>query len=448
MSIRRRFDFNRLGVEMHDLAAELFPICRSITGPGVRQTLAIIQDYLPIQVHEVPSGTTVFDWTIPREWSIRDAYIQGPDGEKVVDFRESNLHVVNYSVPVDEVLSLDELQPHLHSLPDQPDAVPYLTSYYQDRWGFCLTHRRREQLPNGEYRVVIDSDLRDGSLSFADLVIPGELDGEVLLSTYVCHPSMANNELSGPVVATALGQWIMQEPRRYTYRLVFAPETIGALTYLHHHLHHLRTKVVAAFNLTCMGDDRTYSYLPSRTGDTLADRVALATLSERYAPFNEYSFLDRGSDERQYCSPGVDLPMVSVMRTKYGEFPEYHTSLDDLELVTPEGLLGGFSVVRDCLALLERNATYRTTTIGEPRLSKHGLHSGLGARQADPTVRELLDILAYADGTRDVIDLSATTQIPIGRLCELVELLSKKGLLDDCGVSRRCAQGADPTDSS
>lgn len=417
------------GHSMHQLVAELFPICRSITGEGVRETLRIIQRHIPLTIHEVPTGTKVFDWVVPQEWNIRDGYILDDRGIRIVDFRSNNLHVVGYSVPVDRIVSHSELQEHLHSLEDQPDAIPYVTSYYEKRWGFCLAHSQRERLRQGSYRVVVDSELRDGSLTFGELIIPGETELEVLLSTYVCHPSMANNELSGPAVTTWLAKWLRKELRRYTYRIVFVPETIGSLTYLSRNLDRMRERVVAGFNVTCMGDERTYSYLPSRNGATLADRVALSVLGSKHPDFIHYSYLDRGSDERQYCSPGVDLPVVSVMRSKYREYPEYHTSFDDLSLVTPVGLQGGFDVLRDCLELLERNRTYRGTCLGEPHLSRRGLFPARGSQHAYRRVKELLDLLAYADGTRDLIDISNAIDVPVHQLYPIVETLVGAGLL-------------------
>ncbi len=390
------------GKRMHDLAKRLFPICRSITGDGVRETLNIIKESIPLSVHEVPSGTPAFDWTVPKEWNIKDAWVIDPRGKKIIEFKKNNLHVVGYSTPVDREMPLSELQEHLYSIPEQPDAIPYVTSYYQERWGFCLAHRERQSLEEGTYGVHIESELKDGSLSYGELIIPGATEKEIFLSTYVCHPSMANNELSGPVVATFLAQWIARAPRRYTYRIIFIPETIGSLTYLSKNIRAMKENVVAGFNLTCVGDDRAFSYLPSRSGATRADKVALRVLRARHPGFVSYTYLERGSDERQYCSPGVDLPVASLMRTKYGAYPEYHTSLDDLELVTPEGLQGSYDVLKECLETLEANPAYRAANFGEPQLGKRGLYPTLSRKGSTGySVQMLLDVLAYADGTND-----------------------------------------------
>ncbi|MCF8556188.1 MAG: DUF4910 domain-containing protein [Candidatus Nanopelagicales bacterium] len=422
---------------MHELATRLFPICRSLTGEGVRETLAILQEHLPaLSLHEVPSGTAVFDWTVPDEWNIRAAYVEGPTGDRVIDFSDSNLHVVSYSMPIDIELPLEELQRHLHSIPELPDAIPYVTSYYHPTWGFCLSNNVRNSLPAGTYRAVIDSTLAPGHLTYGELIIPGESTDEVFVSTYVCHPSMANNELSGPVVAVALAQWVASLPhRRYTYRFVFAPETIGALTYASRNLSTLKLNVRHAINLTCIGDDGDYSYLASRLGNTESDRIARHVLSSR-SPAVEYSFLERGSDERQYCAPGIDLPMISLMRTKYARFPEYHTSLDDLSFVTPTGLQGGYDMVREFVRIVESNIHFRTTVLGEPQLGRRGLYHTILPREIEDIVRLRTDVLAYSDGDHSLLDISDLLKVPLETVVELARELAEHGLLQeqDCTV--------------
>jgi aminopeptidase-like protein len=416
-------DLETPGNEMHAFMARAFPICRSITGDGVRQTLGLIGEHLPLTIHEVPTGTRVFDWEVPREWNIREAWIADASGNRVVDFADHNLHVVNYSVPVNRTLSLEELGPHLHSLPDKPDAIPYITSYYRERWGFCMTHTARQALEPGDYHVYIDSDLKDGSLTYAECIIPGETEEEVFLSTYVCHPSMANNELSGPTVMTWLGKWLLSAPRRHTYRIVFIPETIGSLTYLSRNLDTLRSRVRVGFNLSCIGDDRAWSYVASRYGDTLADRVIHNVLSLKHPDFIRYPYLERGSDERQYGFPGVDLPLVSLCRSKYGRYPEYHTSLDNLDLVTPSGLAGGLGMVRDCLEAIEANHTYQVTCIGEPQLGRRGLYPTMNTLDSGRMVRTILNLLAYCDGSNDLIAVSDIIGVPVNELAPLAEKL-------------------------
>lgn len=419
------------GDRMYALARELFPICRSITGNGVRATLRCLQREVPdLTMHEVPSGTACFDWVVPPEWNIEDAYVLDPSGRKIVDFKANNLHVVGYSIPVDRTVSLSELDSHLFSLPERPNAIPYVTSYYREMWGFCLREPQRRALVSGDYRVVVRSRLAPGSLTFAELVIPGETAEEILLSTYVCHPSMANNELSGPVVQTHLANWLRSLPkRRYTYRLLFIPETIGSIVYLSRKLEHLKRHVVAGFNISCVGDERTYSFMPSRDGNTLADRVARHVL-QRIAPDHvRYTFLDRGSDERQYCAPGVDLPVASVMRSKYGTYPEYHTSDDDLSLISPRGLQGSYEALRQCLFCLEHNARYRATVLCEPQLGKRGLYPTLSTRTQGVEVGAMMDLLAYADGTRDLVEIADTIGESMWDLVPLVHRLVEHGLL-------------------
>lgn len=420
-----------LGEQMHALATELFPICRSITGNGVRQTLAILKERLPgLVIHEIPSGTQCFDWVVPQEWNIRDAYVLAPDGEKIIDFKATNLHVVGYSTPVNRVVTLEELQEHLYSLPDQPKAIPYVTSYYRERWGFCLTHEQREQLKPGNYTVCIDSDLSNGSLTYAELILPGQSDKEVFLSTYVCHPSMANNELSGPVVTTFLAKWLAGlQNRRYTYRIIFIPETIGSIAYLSLNHKVMKPNTVAGFNVTCVGDERAYSYLPSRQGDTLADEVALHVLQHLHSNYVAYTFLDRGSDERQYCSPGIDLPVCVVMRTKFGQYPEYHTSLDDLTLVTPSGLFGSFEVLQKCIECLEWDEVLQATVLGEPQLGKRNLYPTLSMKNSALLVKTMMNILAYADGQHSLLDICRLINVPMWEIVETVRRLKAEQLL-------------------
>jgi aminopeptidase-like protein len=423
-------DRQDVGRYLYGLLAELYPICRSLTGPGVRETLRIVQRELPgLTVHEVPTGTVVFDWVVPDEWTFRCAYLLDPDGRKIIDVQNQNLHVVGYSMPVDITLSLDELQEHLHSLPDQPDAVPYVTSYYERRWGLCLTHRQRQGLKPGRYRVVIDSTLAPGHLTYGEWRLAGETDQEIFLSTYICHPSMANNELSGPVVATALARWLASAPRRYSYRIVFIPETIGSITYLSRNLDDLKSRVVAGFVVTCVGDDRAYSYIPSRKGLTLADRAALHALTHRAPGFIHYSFQNRVSDERQYNWPGVDLPVCVVTRSRPGSYPEYHTSLDNLQLVTPTGLAGGFCILQTILQCLEENRVFKSTTLCEPNLGRRGLYPTLYQRNKPRKVHLMRHILIHADGEKDLLAIAQLLGEPVWEMAEIVKELTEEGLL-------------------
>lgn len=422
-----------IGDEIHALAKRLWPLNRSISGPGLRETLNILREHLPeMRLIEVPSGSKVLDWIVPDEWEINSGWLEGPDGEKVVDFADNNLHVVGYSEGIEKTLTLDELQPHLHSLPDQPDAIPYVTSYYNRTWGFCLSHQQRETLEPGQYRTRIDASHYPGSITLGELIIPGREGKEILLSTYCCHPSMANNELSGPCLTTFLARWIQgMENRRYTYRIVFVPEMIGSIAYLHHHMEEMKARTIAGFNITCVGDERTWSYLPSRQGDTLSDQVALHVLRHQAGEYDEYTWLDRGSDESNYCAPGVDLPVATVMRSKYGVYPEYHTSLDDLHhLVTPDGLEQSYRLYCRMLEALEVNGYPRTRVFGEPQLGRRGLYPSISKKGSTDTVRTLLDVISYCDGKHTVIDIAERLSKPFEEIESILENLKRNGLIE------------------
>lgn len=426
------FDSGDAGQWMHELAQRLWPLHRSLTGDGVRQTLAVLKKELPdLVIHEVPSGTHAFDWEVPHEWNIRSARLTDPAGQIVVDLEDSNLHVVGYSQPVDQQLELADLQDHLHSDVELPDAIPYVTSYYHPTWGFCLPHSQREQLVDGVYHARIESELKDGSLTYGELFIPGRTDSEVFISTYICHPSMANNELSGPVVATALAKWLTEvDDRQFSYRFVFVPETIGALVYSSRKLEHLQGHVVAGLNLTCIGDDGDYSYLASRLANTPIDRIARRVVKTFPRPV-EYSFVDRGSDERQYCAPGIDLPLISLMRTRYGTYREYHTSLDDLEsVVTPSGLAGGFTLAQQCLKELENSLYFTTPISGEPQLGRRGLYHTMHARTVENQVLMRTHVLAYADGQHSLQDIAEVVGVSVADVKVIADELISHGLLE------------------
>ena len=425
-----------IGNEILAFAKELYPINRSLTGSGVRKTLDCIKQRLPeLALLEVPSGSSAFDWTIPDEWDISEAFIEDSAGQRIIDFANHNLHVVGYSGPVDVTLSLEELEAHLHSTPDKPDAIPFVTSYYADRWGFCMTHRQRVGLAQGNYRAVIRSRKFRGVMNFAELVIPGTSDSEVLLSTYVCHPSMANNETSGPAVLTFLGRWLLEQPRRYTYRIVFAPETIGAIHYISQNQKHLKQKVVAGFNISCVGDDRNYSFVASRKGATLADRIAEHVLPQLSFSYVKHSFLERQSDERQYGSVLIDLPFVALSRTKYGCYDEYHTSLDDFSVVTATGLEGGFNMVAQRITALEANRTLVATTPCGPQLGKRGLYPTLEGGKVSTSVEVLLNVLEYCDGSEDLLAVAARCNLSITEAAQAANVLESHGLLREIPAS-------------
>lgn len=420
--------------EMYDLANDIFPICRSLTGTGVRRTLEILQTYveqdgIKFDVHEIPTGTQVFDWTIPKEWVIRKAYIEDMRGDKIIDMEDNNLHVMGYSTPVDKWVSLDELKEVVYTQPDQPGVIPYVTSYYKKCYGFCMSQEQLDSLEEGEYHIFIDSELIDGSLTYAEVIIPGKTEEELMLTSYICHPSMANDECSGPVVLSALMRYVQRmENRRYTYRFVLNPETIGSITYLSYNLEHLKKKLVAGIVLSCVGDDREYSIIESRYADTLADKSLKSILAskERYTI---YSFLLRGSDERQYNAPGIELPVVGFSRTKYGEYPEYHTSADNMGLISPSGLNGAYETLVQWIDCMEHNKYYKVEVLGEPQLGKRGLYPTVSQKGSYDEVATMMDMIAYSDGTNDLFDISHIIGVPPFELIPIVKKLAENNLI-------------------
>jgi aminopeptidase-like protein len=419
------------GVGMHALAEELYPICRSITGNGVRQTLQRLATIVPLQIIEVPSGTAVLDWTVPPEWNIRDAWVATTSGERVIDFNAHSLHVVNYSHPIRARVSRDELERHLHSLPNHPEWIPYRTSYYSETWGFCVAHAQRERLTAGEYDVCIDSSLAPGSLTYGEVVLPGELSDEVLLSAHVCHPSLANDNLSGIAVLAALIQRLQGRRRRYTYRILFAPGTIGAIAWLARHETDAVRRIRHGLIVTCLGDRGAFTYKRSRQDRAEIDRVVRAVLSERGGEYRERPFTPDGYDERQYCSPGFDLPVGRLTRTPNGEYPEYHTSADNLSLIRPESLAESVDVLDAVLAALDGNQRYRNLSPkGEPQLGRRGLYRSLGGTTDQAEIEQAIRwMLNFSDGAHSVLDIAERSALRIGALQTAVELLTQHGLL-------------------
>ena len=419
--------------ELYDFATKIWSYNRSLTGSGVRETLEAIKLEVPtLKTRSFSSGLKVFDWEIPMEWNVNYAYIIDPNGNKICDFSTNNLHLIGYSESIEVDLQLSDLQDHLYSLPEQPDAIPYITSYYEQRWGFCISERQRQKLLEGIYRIRISTSKTMGTLDIGEIFIPGVDKKEIFLSTYICHPSMANNEISGITVNTFMAKYLAKRTNlRHSYRFVFLPETIGSITYIYHNLKKMKKNIIAGFNLTCIGDERSYSYLPSRSGDVLSDKAALHVLENEYHGYKKYSWLDRGSDERQYCAPGIDLPIASLMRTKYGEYPEYHTSLDDLiNVVTPKGLMGGFDLVRKVIEVLEMDITARSKMLCEPMMSKRHLYPTLSTKSLHSDIRLRMNIISYLDGKKSLLDIANLLGKPIKFLYDEMLTLKEMGVVD------------------
>jgi aminopeptidase-like protein len=423
----------KLGDAMHRLIADLYPICRSITGNGVRETLRRVGEIVPLEVREVPTGTRVFDWTVPKEWNIADAYVKGPDGRRVVDFKRSNLHVLNYSVPFHGKMSLAELRSHLFTLPAQPDWIPYKTSYYEERWGFCLSQNQLAALQEGVYEVGIDASLEGGHLTYGECFVPGSSADEVLISCHVCHPSLCNDNLSGIALCTYLARELRGRPLRYSYRFLFIPGTIGAITWLALN-REAAARVRHGLVVANVGDSGAMHYKKSRRGDAEIDRAVVHVLRHSGRPYEVMDFSPYGYDERQFCSPGFDLPVGSLTRTPWGRYPEYHTSADNLELVRPERLAESMETYASVIHLLENNRRFTNLNPHcEPQLGRRGIYRQLGGNvEAKQTELAMLWVLNLSDGRHSLLDIAQRAELGFAVILEAADLLSRHGLLEPC----------------
>lgn len=420
------------GESMYTLVQMLYPICRSITGDGLRASLRLLQPQIPLELHEVPSGTPVFDWTVPKEWNIRDAYIKNSQGKRIVDFRESNLHVVNYSVPIHQWMRLDELRPYLHTLPDHPDWIPYRTSYYRETWGFCLRRHTLDALPDDDYEVCIDASLEPGSLTYGEYLIPGQTQDEVLISCHSCHPSLCNDNLSGMVVGAYLARHLSTLRPRYSYRFLFLPGTIGAITWLYLNETQVE-RIKHGLVLACVGDPGPFTYKRSRRGQAEIDRAAVHVLAASGRSYEIQGFSPYGYDERQYCSPGFNLPVGNLGRTPHGRFPEYHTSADNLDLVTPTALADSLRMLLQIVGTVEGNRTYRNTNPKcEPQLGKRGLYSMMGGRtDAKQIEMAMLWVLNLSDGGSSLLEIAERSDLAFETIRTAADALADHGLLEE-----------------
>ena len=423
-------EMETIGKEMYDLIEKLYPICRSITGDGVRETLKIIEERIPIEIHEVPTGTRVFDWTVPKEWNIKDAYIKDSKGAKIVDFTKSNLHILNYSVPIQRKMLLSELKGHIFTLPDYPEWIPYLTSYYQENWSFCMSHKQYEQLEEDIYEVVIDSTLKDGSLTFGELYIEGASNKEVLFSCYVCHPSLCNDNLSGIVLSTFLAQFLLNTDPKYSYRFLFIPETIGAITWLSLNESKV-SNIKHGLAIKCVGDSGTSTYKKSRDANAVIDKAVEKVLCDSGDQYDILDFSPLGSDERQFCSPGFNLRIGSLMRTPPGRYPEYHTSADNLDFVDPDYLADSFEKYVKVVSVLENNATYLNLNPKcEPQLGKRGLYRTIGSQKSIGVDElALFWVLNFSDGTNSLLDISIRSSFSFGEVKNAADALLAENLI-------------------
>jgi aminopeptidase-like protein len=425
-------DLDKLGSEMYGLVSELYPICRSITGDGFRESLRLLQRHIPLEMHEVPSGTPVFDWTVPKEWNIRDAYVKDATGEKVIDFQESNLHVVSYSVPIHTKMSLAELKEHLFTLPEQPDWIPYRTSYYTESWGFCLAEHALQRFEDGEYEVCIDSSLEDGHLTYGEYYLRGETEDEVLISCHSCHPSLCNDNLSGMALATGLAGCLSQLSLRYSYRFLFIPGTIGSITWLAANEHRV-SRIKHGLVVACVGDSGRLTYKKSRRGDADIDRAVVHVLEHFAQDYEILEFAPYGYDERQYCSPGFNLPVGNLTRTPHGRFPEYHTSADNLSFVQPAYLADSLAKYLAVVDVLEHNRKYiNVNPKCEPQLGRRGLYSSFGGRKdADLFEHAMLWVLNMSDGANTLLDITERSGLDFSIINKAADVLVNHKLLEE-----------------
>ena len=418
-------------IKMIDLAKELFPINRSILGPGFRKSLNYIKNIHPeLKIISIKSGTKVFDWVIPDEWIINDAFIIHENGKKFAEFKKNNLHIVGYSKKIDKKMNLEELSKKIYTIPDKPKWIPYHTSYYKNDWGFCMSEKERNSMPNGNYRACIDSIHKKGLLQYGEFILKGKSKKEIFFSTYLCHPSMANNELSGPVLATQLIDYIKNNYKKlnYTYRFIFIPETIGSIAYLSKNLKKLKKNMLAGYVLSCVGDERSYSHIESRKGNTLSD-ISIKSALIGLKNCKTYSFLERGSDERQYCAPNIDLPVSGFCRSKYHVYPEYHSSADNFDVVTQKGLEGSFGVIKSIIDSFECCLKPINRFFCEPQLSKYNLYYNIKSTGNDKSVKLRSDLLAYMDGSRNIFELSILLNTPLEIVRNEINLLIKSKII-------------------
>lgn len=413
-------------------AKDIFPYNRSLTGTGVRDTINYIKKINPIiKKISFKSGYKAFDWTVPKEWKINNAYFIDKNGKKYAEFKKNNLHIVSYSNPIDKTMSKSELIKHIHTLPNQPKAIPYVTSYYNPSWGFCISEKDKKKLPSGKYKVKIDSKLFNGKLDIAEAYIRGKVKKEIFFSTYICHPSMANNETSGIVVLTALLRYLSDKYKNnyYSYRFIFVPETIGSIAYLSKNFKKMKKNIICGFNLSCVGDERAYSYVKSRIGNSLSDRAIKASLIG-FKNVKEYSFLNRGSDERQYCSPGIDLPLSTFCRSKFnGGYKEYHTNLDNFQIVTSKGLEGSFQVIKNIIDAFEIGLYPKSNFKCEPQLGKRNLYWNVGKKENYDSLNTRRDLIAYSDGTTNIFDICNIIKKPLSLVLSEYKLLKQNQIL-------------------